>query len=79
MKLVLAIGRHPSLWITAIRVAIRLVPNRWWSRRPFLPIPDREWARFRTETMYGDPEHELVPEDMLNYLRWCKDYRKAIR
>lgn len=67
-----AVARHPGLWPTAARQARRLAPRRWWARRPFLPVPDRAWLRFRAETQYGDPERPPAPADVVTWLRWAR-------
>ena len=71
-----AVVRHPSLWGTGVRQAVRLVPRRWWRRAPFLPLPSREYFRFRLVTQYGDISHRPEPADVLNYLRWCRDWQR---
>jgi hypothetical protein len=72
VRAVVAVLRHPSLWWTGVRQARRLAAPGWWRRSPFLPLPDREYLRFRLVTQYGDPDHEPEPEDLLTYLRWCR-------
>lgn len=68
-----ALAAHPSLWPVALRTARRLVPPRWWARRPHLPVPDADYLRFRIETAYGGRGDALIePEDLLTYLRWCR-------
>ncbi len=67
---------HPRLWPTAARQGWRLVPNRWWSRPPYLPVPSREYVRFRMLTQYGETSHRPEPDDVLNYLRWCRDWQR---
>jgi hypothetical protein len=69
--------RHPSLWTTAIRQGLRLVPSRWWATRPFLPVPSRVYIEFRLTTQYGDISRRPEPEDVLNYLRWCRDWQRT--
>ncbi len=64
--------RRPGLWVTALRQGRRLVPAGWWRRWPFLPRPPAEYVRFRALTQYGDGEHALEPEDVVNYLLWCR-------
>jgi hypothetical protein len=73
----LALMRHPSLWPTALGLIVRLVPRRWWTRPPYLPVPDRAYVRFRMETMYGD--EPPVGDDVIAYLEWCRRYRSAQR
>jgi hypothetical protein len=67
-----AVARRPSLWPTAARQVRRLAPARWWARRPFLPVPDRDWLRFRAETQYGDPDRRPAPEDVVTWLEWIR-------
>lgn len=68
---------HPLLWSTAIRQGWRLVPNHWWTRAPYLPVPSRSYLRFRLLTQYGETSHRPEPDDVLNYLRWCRDFDDA--
>ena len=67
-----AVVRRPALWPTAARQATRLAPRRWWAQRPFLPVPDRAWMRFRAETQYGDPDRVPEPDDVVTWLRWAR-------
>jgi hypothetical protein len=67
----LGVARRPALWPTALAQAGRLSRPRWWRRPPFLPIPDREYLRFRFETHYGTGEPD--PADLVRYLEWCRD------
>jgi hypothetical protein len=69
-----AVARHPSLWATAAVQVARLARPGWWRRRPFLPVPDPAWLRFRLQTAYGDPAREPEPEDVVSWLRWCRTW-----
>jgi hypothetical protein len=69
---VVAVLRRPDLWWTALRQARRMARRGWWKRAPFLPLPDREYLRFRLETQYGDANHPPEPEDVVTYLEWCR-------
>jgi hypothetical protein len=66
-----AVLRRPHLWFTAIRQISRAVPMRWWTRSPFVPLPDRAYVRFRLETAYGEDASPRVA-DVLRYLEWCR-------
>jgi hypothetical protein len=68
----IAVLRHPSLWATAVRQLVRLTPRGWWRRRPFLPVPDAAYLRFRLITAYGGEGGEPRPEDLITYLHWCR-------
>ena len=65
-----AVARRPRLWRPAVVQVRRLAPPRWWARRPFLPVPDAAWMRFRLETQYGDASHPPVPADVVTWLEW---------
>ncbi|MEP6691731.1 MAG: hypothetical protein ABJD07_11290 [Gemmatimonadaceae bacterium] len=62
--------RRPTLAVDLLRVAWYFRRRRWWARPPFLPLPDRDYVRWRMHTAYG--EHEIVPpaEDVIRYARW---------
>lgn len=66
--------RRPSLWAVAVGQLLRLARPGWWRRAPFLPLPDPAYLAFRLETQYGSAP-EVDPEDVVAYLRWCRDFR----
>ena len=74
LRLVLALtGRsllHPTLGVDLLRVAWRFRVRQWWRRPPFLPLPSRDYVRWRMHTAYGD--HDAVPPaaDVERYARW---------
>lgn len=70
------VAARPWLWATGVRQMRRLVPARWWRRAPYLPLPDPAYLRFRMVTQYGDISHRPEPADVLNYLRWCRDWQR---
>jgi hypothetical protein len=62
------------LWRTALVEVRRLAPTGWWRRRPYLPVPDPAYLRFRMQTQYGDAAHEPEPEDFVAWLEWCRRF-----
>ncbi len=82
-KVTWAIVRRPSLWLTAMVQIFRLAPRRWWARAPFLPVPPREYMEFRLVTQYGgghgQPLQTAEPVDVVDYLRWCKEWDRTTR
>ena len=76
LRVAAVVLRHPSLWVTGMQQGLRLVPTRWWTRRPYLPVPSRSYLEFRLVTQYGDISHRPEPQDVLNYLRWCRDWQR---
>lgn len=67
-----AVARRPQLWATALRQMRRTAPRGWWRRRPFLPVPGGDYLRFRSITHYGTPDHRPEPDDVVDYLAWCR-------
>lgn len=57
---------HPSLWVTALRLGWRLRMR-----------PDPAYLRFRMVTMYGDAAAQPVGDDLIAYLRWCRDWERS--
>ena len=76
LRSVAAVLVRPSLWGIALVQLVHLAPTGWWRRSPFLPLPDREYLRFRMQTQYGDPDHVAEPQDLVTYLRWCRRIKK---
>jgi len=74
-----AVARHPALWVTAVRQVLILASPGWWRRRPFLPLPDAAYLRFRLVTQYGDGAHPPEAGDVVAYLHWCRGFRAALR
>ena len=71
-RAVLGVVVRPELWAVALRQAWRLAPAQWWRRWPPLPLPDREYLRFRMVTYYGDPDRRPDVRDLVEYLKWCR-------
>ncbi len=63
---------------TVVTQAHRLARPAWWRHRPFLPLPDAEYLRFRLRTGYGDGG-EPTAADVVGYLRWCRDFSRLRR
>jgi hypothetical protein len=62
--------RNPRLAVDLLRVAWRFRARGWYRRFPFLPLPARNYVRWRMHTAYGD--HDAIPpaEDVERYARW---------
>jgi hypothetical protein len=74
-----AVASRPRLWLPGARAYIAHVPNGWYLRRPFLPVPDRAWMRFRLQTAYGDPDRAPDADDVVTWLEWLKGWRSLAR
>ena len=69
--MVLAVVVRPRLWTTAVKAGLELAPRSWWRRRPYLPLPDPDWAHFRVVTAYGgDGSTPMRSEDLVTWLDW---------
>ena len=67
--------RSPSLAADLLRVVWNFRARGWWRRPPFLPVPPRDYVRWRMHTAYGD-DHAVPPvEDVVRYARWVGDRR----
>jgi hypothetical protein len=64
---------HPHLALDLLRVAWRFRARGWQRRFPFLPLPPREYVRWRMHTAYGDPDAVPPAEDVIRYARWVAD------
>ena len=69
------VAARPRLWAPAVR----LIPPRWWRRRPRRPLPPGDYVRFRTETMYGDDGGRVDAHDLITYLEWCRRMHDSAR
>jgi hypothetical protein len=63
--------RDPAPGVALRRGGWRFRRRSWWRRFPFLPLPARDYVRWRMHTAYGD--HDAVPpaDDLVRYARWA--------
>ena len=71
LALMLRALRRPRLAGDLIRVAWRFRAREWYRRFPFLPLPARDYVRWRMYTAYGDDEAVPPVEDIERYARWA--------
>ncbi|HKA60336.1 MAG TPA: hypothetical protein VKD28_17095 [Gemmatimonadales bacterium] len=64
---------RPQLAIDLLRLSWSFRSRRWWRRPPFLPLPPREYIRWRMFTAYGDPEAVPPVADVVNFARWRRE------
>ena len=64
-------ARNPRTAAALLRVGWRFRSRDWYRRFPFLPVPERDYVRWRMYTAYGD--EGLVPpaDDVVRYARWA--------
>lgn len=63
----------PRLAIDLLRTAWAFRRREWWRTAPFLPLPDRDYLRWRMYTAYG--HHDAVPpaDDVISFARWRRE------
>ena len=73
LTLVLALRavRDPRTASALVRVAWRFRRRGWWHRFPFLPLPARDYLRWRMHTAYGDYDAVPPAEDVIRFARWA--------
>ncbi len=73
MQLMLRALVRPRLAVDLLRLAWSFRARDWWRRPPFLPVPPREYLRWRMFTAYGD-ENAIPPvDDVANFARWRRE------
>ncbi len=73
MQLMLRALVRPRLAVDLLRLAWSFRARDWWRRPPFLPVPPREYLRWRMFTAYGD-ENAIPPvNDVANFARWRRE------
>ncbi len=64
---------NPRLAVDLVRTVWAFRRRHWWRRPPFLPVPDREYLRWRMYTAYGD-ENAVPPlRDVIGFARWRRE------
>ena len=71
LLLALRAVRDPITGIALLRVAWRLRRRGWWRTPPFVPLPARDYVRWRMLTAYGDEDHVPPANDVIRYARWA--------
>src|SRR5688572_10274680 len=63
--------RDPRTASALVRVAWRFRRRGWWHRFPFLPLPARDYLRWRMHTAYGDYDAVPPADDVIRFARWA--------
>jgi hypothetical protein len=64
---------RPRLGLDLVRTAWAFRRREWWKRLPFLPLPDREYLRWRMYTAYADESAIPPAEDVVRFARWRRE------
>lgn len=71
LRLVAHAIARPTTGVALARVAWRFRKRDWYRRLPFLPLPPREYMRWRMYTAYGREEAVPPAADVIRYARWA--------
>ncbi len=61
---------NPRLALDLLRTGWAFRRRDWLTRAPFLPLPDREYLRWRMYTAYADEDAVPPVEDVIRFARW---------
>lgn len=64
---------NPRLALDLARLAWSFRARDWYRRAPFLPLPPREYLRWRMFTAYGDERAVPPLEDVVRFARWRRE------
>jgi hypothetical protein len=64
---------RPRLALDLLATAWAFRRRRWWTRSPFLPLPDREYLRWRMYTAYADEDAVPPADDVVRFATWRRE------
>ena len=68
---------NPRVAADLVSLAWSMRKLRWYRIPPFLPVPPREYLRWRMHTVYGDESAVPPVRDVLRFARWRRGlYRR---
>jgi len=73
LRLSLRAAINPRLALDLWRMVWAFRRRNWWKRPPFLPLPDREYLRWRMYTAYGDEDAVPPLADVIGFARWRRE------
>jgi hypothetical protein len=77
LKLALALTARalisPRLALDLLRLAWSFRRRGWYRHAPYLPLPPREYMRWRMYTAYGDEDAVPPVEDVVRFARWRRE------
>ena len=63
--------RRPRIASDLVRVGWRFRRRDWWRRAPWLPLPARDYLRWRLYTAYGDADYVPTADEIIRYAHWA--------
>jgi hypothetical protein len=73
LALTLRAAVNPRLALDLLRTWWAFRRRRWWRQPPFLPVPDRDYLRWRMYTAYADERAVPPVEDVIAFARWRRE------
>ncbi|NNK62270.1 MAG: hypothetical protein HKO98_03600 [Gemmatimonadetes bacterium] len=70
--------RRPGLIPALVGMAWSFRARDWMRRPPFLPLPPKDYMRWRMETAYGDPEAVPPADELERFVRWAAAMRRGL-
>jgi hypothetical protein len=64
---------NPRLGLDLLKAAWAFRRRGWWTRPPFLPLPDRDYLRWRMYTAYADEAAVPPADDVIRFARWRRE------
>lgn len=64
---------NPRLGLDLLKTGWAFRRRGWWSKAPFLPVPDPAYLRWRMYTAYGDERAIPPPADVIRFARWRRE------
>jgi hypothetical protein len=64
---------NPRLAVDLLRMLWAFRRRAWWRKPPFLPLPDREYLRWRMYTAYGNAAAIPPVPDVIGFARWRRE------
>jgi hypothetical protein len=64
---------NPRLAADLLRATWAFRRRRWWARPPYLPLPDRDYLRWRMYTAYADEAAVPPADDVVRFARWRRE------
>lgn len=64
---------RPRLALDLVRLTWSFRARDWYRHAPFLPLPPRDYLRWRMVTAYGDEDAVPPLEDVVRFARWRRE------
>jgi hypothetical protein len=64
---------RPRLALDLVRLTWSFRARDWYRHVPFLPLPPRDYLRWRMATAYGDEDAVPPLDDVVRFARWRRE------